>query len=105
EFLCEVEASDRDKIKLSVREERIAPPQPCRITLLIGIPKGKIIESIIQKAVELGAARVVPLVTERVVIRLGEKEGAYKAVKWRQIAVETIKQCGSPWLPLIEPPT
>jgi 16S rRNA (uracil1498-N3)-methyltransferase len=104
DFLCEVEASDRDKIKLAVIEERRVPPRPCEITLLIGIPKGKIIESIIQKATELGVARIVPLLTERVVIKLDAKEVLHKASKWQQIAVEAIKQCGSPWLPVIEPP-
>jgi 16S rRNA (uracil1498-N3)-methyltransferase len=105
EFFSEVEASDRDKIKLTVLEDRIAPPRLCRITLLVGIPKGKIIESIIQKATELGVSRIVPLITERVVIKLDPKEGAHKAAKWQQIAIEAIKQCGSPWLPLVEPPT
>jgi 16S rRNA (uracil1498-N3)-methyltransferase len=103
EFLCEVEASDRDKIKLSVLEHRQSPPRPCQITLLMGIPKGKIIESIIQKATELGAARIIPLLTERVVTKLDAKEAARKAAKWQQIAIEAIKQCGSPWLPTIEP--
>ena len=103
EFLCEVEASDRDKIKLAVLEHRQSPLRPSQITLLVGIPKGKIIESIIQKAAELGAARIVPLLTERVVIKLDSKEAARKAGKWQQIAIEAIKQCGSPWLPVVEP--
>jgi 16S rRNA (uracil1498-N3)-methyltransferase len=105
EYVCEIEASDRDKIKLAVLEERDAPHRLCETTLLIGIPKGKIIESIIQKATELGASRIVPLTTERVVIKLDAKEGARKAAKWQQIAIEAIKQCGSPWLPRIEAPT
>jgi 16S rRNA (uracil1498-N3)-methyltransferase len=104
EFLCEVEASDRDKVKLAVIEGRTAPPRLCRITLLVGIPKGKIIESIIQKATELGASRIVPLITERVVVKLDAREGARKAAKWQQIAIEAIKQCGSPWLPFVEAP-
>src|SRR5436190_6028602 len=104
EFLCEVEGSDRDKIKMSVLEERTAPPRLSRITLLVGIPKGKTIESVIQKATELGASRIVPLLTERVVIKLDQKEAGRKASKWQQIAIEAIKQCGSPWLPLVEAP-
>jgi 16S rRNA (uracil1498-N3)-methyltransferase len=103
EFLCEIEASDRDKIKLAVLEHRQAPSRLSQVTLLVGIPKGKIIESIIQKATELGAARIVPLLTERVAIKLDAKEAVRKAIKWQQIAVEAIKQCGSPWLPAIEP--
>jgi 16S rRNA (uracil1498-N3)-methyltransferase len=74
-----------------------------RLTLLQAIPKGKTFEVIVQKATELGAHRVVPLVTERVVTRL-EKDAEHKMGKWRQVAIESIKQCGSPWLPEISPP-
>jgi len=44
------------------------------------------------------------LLTERVATRLGDREGARKAIKWQAIAIEAIKQCGSAWLPQIEPP-
>jgi 16S rRNA (uracil1498-N3)-methyltransferase len=68
------------------------------------IPKGRIIESIIQKAAELGAARIVPLLSERVVAQLDEESAESKAEKWRQTAVEAIKQCGSAWLPQVDLP-
>jgi 16S rRNA (uracil1498-N3)-methyltransferase len=70
----------------------------------VGIPKGKIIESIIQESVELGARRVVPLLTERVVTRLGERSREHKREQWRQVAIEAIKQCGAAWLPEITAP-
>jgi len=104
EFLCEVAGSDRDKVKLTVLQQRQASPPACRITLLVGIPKAKIIESILQKATELGASRIVPLVTERVVVKLNEREVSRKAAKWQQIAIEAIKQSGAPWLPQVETP-
>ena len=68
------------------------------------IPKGKIIESIIQKATELGASRIVPLLSDRVATQLDDEGAAAKAEKWRQTAVEAIKQCGSAWLPQVEAP-
>lgn len=105
ELLCEVEQFDRDKVKLSVVEKRAIPPLPYEITLLQALPKGKIIESIIQKATELGAFRVVPLLSERVAAApSGKKPAVDKTEKWRLVAVEAIKQCGSGWLPQIEPP-
>jgi len=61
-------------------------------------------DAIIQKATELGAARIVPLLSERVVARLDEEDAARKAMKWRLVAVDAIKQCGSAWLPQVEPP-
>src|SRR4051812_20191047 len=81
EYFCEVIAKNRDSIGLSVNEKRFVPPLPYEITLLQAIPKGKIIESIIQKSVELGANRIVPLMTERVVVQLDKRDLAQKADK------------------------
>lgn len=104
EFLCDVVDFDRDKVQLGVVEQKSVPPPPCPLTLLQAIPKGKIIESIIQKATELGVARIVPLLTERVVTDLDEKHAGRKAEKWQHVAVEAIKQCGAAWLPRVESP-
>ena len=104
EFLCAVENSSRHAVTLSVSLKNFTPPLPCSITLLQAVPKGKIIESIIQKAVELGARRIVPLLTERVVTQLNDEDAGNKRDKWQQVAVEAIKQCGAAWLPKIETP-
>jgi 16S rRNA (uracil1498-N3)-methyltransferase len=104
EILCDVQQSDRDKIRLCVRERKPAATSGCRVTLLQGVPKGKLFESIIQKTTELGAARIVPLLSERVVVHLERKEAARKAAKWQSVAVEAIKQCGTAWLPQLEEP-
>lgn len=104
DFACEVESFDRDKVHLAIVEQRKAAPLPCQITLLQALPKAKLIESIIQKATELGVARVVPLLTERVVSDLDEKHAGRKAEKWQQVAIEAVKQCGMPWLPRVEAP-
>jgi 16S rRNA (uracil1498-N3)-methyltransferase len=104
EFLCAVENSSRNAVTLSVSLKNFTAPPPCSITLLQAVPKGKIIESIIQKAVELGARRIVPLLTEHVVTRLDNRDAADKRTKWQQVAIEAIKQCGAAWLPEIEAP-
>lgn len=104
EMVCAVENFDRDKLQLAVLKTKTIPAPPCPITLLQAVPKGKIIESIIQKATELGAARIVPLLTERVVMDLDEKHAGRKAEKWQQVAIEAIKQCGTAWLPRVEAP-
>ena len=104
EFLCAVENSSRNAVTLSVSLKNFTPPPPCSITLLQAVPRGKIIESIIQKAVELGARRIVPLLTEHVVTRLDDRDAADKRTKWQQVAIEAIKQCGAAWLPQIEAP-
>jgi 16S rRNA (uracil1498-N3)-methyltransferase len=105
EFFCEVENSSRDAVEFRVTKKSFVPPPPCQITLLQALPRGKIIESIIQKSVELGAHRIVPLLTEHVVMRLDGGSAEHKREKWQQVAVEAVKQCGAAWLPKIEAPT
>ncbi len=104
EFVCEVAESDRDKIRLITLEQKQFPAPLCELTLLQALPKGKLIESIIQKATELGASRIVPLLSERVVANLDAKDGERKAAKWQLTAIEALKQCGAPWLPKVEEP-
>jgi 16S rRNA (uracil1498-N3)-methyltransferase len=104
EFLCTVENCSRDAVTLSVSLKNFKPPPLCQITLLVAIPKGKIIESIIQKSVELGAHRVAPILSERVVTQLDGESGEHKREKWEQVGIEAIKQCGASWLPKIDAP-
>jgi len=104
EFFCDVESATKNSLVLAVQEKKFKPAPACAITLLVAVPKGKIIESIIQKAVELGAHRIVPLLTERVVTQLDDDGAEAKREKWQTIAIEAIKQCGAPWLPKVEAP-
>ncbi len=103
-FICAVDSAAKDSLRLSVREKQLVPALPCSITLLVAVPKGKIIEDIIQKAVELGVQRVVPLLTERVITQLDNSGARAKQEKWQHVAIEAIKQCGAAWLPLVEMP-
>ena len=82
------------------------PPLPpvVGMTLGIAIPKGALMDLIVQKAVELGVRRIVPLITERTIVRLSPKEAAAKAEKWRRTALEACKQCGVNELPQVETP-
>ncbi len=104
EFLCEVQECERDQISLAVVNKRLRPAPTCAVTLLQAVPKAKTMDAIIQKATELGASRIVPVLSERVVAHLNEKEAAHKATKWRLVAIEAVKQCGSAWLPEVETP-
>jgi 16S rRNA (uracil1498-N3)-methyltransferase len=101
---CEVVRTRHTQVELKPLEQSSSPRLSYQLTLLQALPKGKLIESIIQKATELGAARVVPLLTQRTVIHLAADERRLKGVKWQAAAIEAIKQCGSPWLTKVEAP-
>ena len=101
---CVVESAGKRAVRVTVRERQHRAPLPCPITLIQAVPKGPAFETIVQKATELGAARIIPLLSERAVVQITGKDSAAKVEKWKQIAIESIKQCGSPWLPVIESP-
>src|SRR5207244_4012521 len=94
----------RDEIRLRKLHATETPPLRCRITLAQAIPKGKNMDLIVQKAVEIGAAEIAPLISERTIVDLGAKEAEQKRTKWQQIAIEAAKQCGQNWLPTVHAP-
>lgn len=97
-------AADKRAVRVGVRERIIHPALPCAVTLLQALPKGRLMDSIVEKATELGAARIVPLLTEHTISRPDDDHAASKLEKWRTTALEAVKQCGNPWLPRVEPP-
>ena len=85
-------------------QETETPPFRWRITLGQAVPKGKNMDLIVQKAVEIGAAEIAPLISERTIVDLDKKEAEQKKAKWQQIAIEAAKQCGQNWLPQVNAP-
>ena len=104
ELLCEAREVASRQFRLAVVQRHSRPPFPCRLTLLQAVPKGKTMDLIVQKATELGVSRIVPLRSERTVPNLDDDSAEAKRDKWRQTAIEALKQCGNPWLPEIELP-
>ena len=74
------------------------------ITLVQSNPKGSNMDWIVQKAVEMGVSRIIPVITERTIVRLNEKEAVAKQLKWKRTALEACKQCGQNILPEIDVP-
>ena len=104
EVTAEIVDLARDGVRLRKLTETETPPLRCRVSLGQAIPKGKNMDLIVQKAVELGAAKICPLVSARTVVDLGEKEARAKQAKWQTVAIEAAKQCGQNWLPEVQPP-
>lgn len=74
---------------------------PCEIVLYQGLPKADKMELIIQKAVELGVARIVPVATKRSVVKLDEKKAQTKLSRWQGIAEAAAKQSKRDMIPVI----
>ena len=104
EVTAEISAADPSEIRLRKLHEAKSPPLRCQITLGQAIPKGKNMDLIVQKAVEIGAAEIAPILSDRTVVRLDEESAASKQSKWQTIAIEAAKQCGQNWLPQVHSP-
>jgi 16S rRNA (uracil1498-N3)-methyltransferase len=74
------------------------------IWLLLALAKGEKVDLVVQKATELGVARVVPFAAERSVVRLEPEKGVERARRWRRIAEEAARQCGRADVPDIDAP-
>jgi 16S rRNA (uracil1498-N3)-methyltransferase len=104
EITVEIVEVARDEVHLRKLQTNESPPLRCRITLGQAIPKGKNMDLIVQKAVEIGAAEIAPMISERTIVDLDAEEAEQKRLKWQQIAIEAAKQCGQNWLPAVQVP-
>src|SRR5881396_946243 len=104
EITAEIVDLGGDEIRLRKLHEAETPPLHCRIVLGQAIPKGKNMELIMQKAVEIGAAEIAPIISDRTVVQVDSESAAQKQAKWQQVAVEAAKQCGQNWLPRMHTP-
>ena len=104
EYMCEIAEENRRTAQLKVIHTHFIPTLPFQITLVQAVTKGKTMDFIIQKATELGVDSIVPIISERSVSQISEKDADAKCRKWNTTAIEAIKQCGRAWLPKISPP-
>jgi len=98
EVTAEVVELNSSEIRLRKIHQASTPALRWQITLGQAIPKGKNMDLIVQKAVEIGASEIAPLISERTIVNLDPKEAAQKQAKWRQVAIEAAKQSGQNWL-------
>jgi 16S rRNA (uracil1498-N3)-methyltransferase len=106
DFDCEITAIDGDNVTVAVTGQRESIGEPTvQVTVYQGLPKSDKMDWIVQKAVESGAARLVPMMTERCVSRPDEKAAAKKRERWQKIAEEAAKQCGRGRIPEVAPLT
>ena len=105
EYQATVVSFTRDTVHVAVGEHlAINRESPLRVTLAQGISRGERMDVVVQKATELGVWRVVPLLTERTVVRLNAAQAANRLRHWHAIAVAACEQCGRNHLPEITAP-
>ena len=104
ELTAEITSTEAAEVRLRKLHEAQTPPLRCQITLGQAIPKRKNMDLIVQKAVEIGAAEIAPILSDRTVVRLDEESAASKQAKWQTVAIEAAKQCGQNWLPRVHVP-
>lgn len=94
-YVCSVEKLDPEQIELQIKETKEMSTEPSvSVTLYQGLPKGDKMELIVQKGVELGVTRIVPVATRRTIVKLDEKKAANKVRRWNGIARSAAEQSG-----------
>lgn len=95
DYHCRLENIDETSVTASVMWRLDGNAElPVTITLFQGLPKGDKLEFIIQKCVELGAVRIIPVRTRRTIVKLDAKKEQAKRKRWMGISESAAKQSG-----------
>ena len=99
DYNCIIGKITEDEALLTALSDAESSELPAKIILYQGLPKGDKLELIIQKAVELGAFRIVPVEMRRSVVKLDDKKKASKLLRWNAIAKSAAEQSGRGRIP------
>jgi 16S rRNA (uracil1498-N3)-methyltransferase len=104
EYAAELIGSGKSGARVAVRAHAdVERESPLYLTLLQGVARGERMDSIVQKATELGVQRIVPLSCEFSVVRLDAANRQRRAEHWRAVAIAACEQCGRNRIPEIGP--
>jgi 16S rRNA (uracil1498-N3)-methyltransferase len=87
-----------------VERTRLDTESPLRLTLAQAVPKGDKMEGIVRMTTELGVSRLIPLLTERTIVRLPPDRWAARLARWQRVAREAAQQSGRAAVPEITAP-
>jgi 16S rRNA (uracil1498-N3)-methyltransferase len=105
EYAASIDAARGGRLTVAVGEPRaVERESPLTLTLAQGVSRGERMDLVVQKATELGVSGIVPLFTERSVVRLGAQQAERKLNHWRAIAIAACEQSGRNRLPSVAPP-
>lgn len=93
EYVCEILGYENDEVQTKILDLHGPSRElPIKVNLYQGLAKGDKMETVIQKMVELGAYRIVPVVTKRAVVKLDAKKAKAKVARWNAISESAAKQ-------------
>ncbi|TDU81883.1 16S rRNA (uracil1498-N3)-methyltransferase [Prosthecobacter fusiformis] len=101
---AEITAVSKSSVSLRITEQKIHAALPHRIHLLPTMIKAEPFEWLLEKAVELGAVSIRPIITERTVVHLTGEHLEKKMIKWQRHMIESAKQCHTPFVTRLEKP-
>ena len=105
EYLGALIEVGKKAVRVELREQLAGQAEsPLRIHLGQGLSRGERMDWAIQKATELGAAVITPIVSERCEVRLKDERADKRLAHWRQVAISACEQCGRSRVPVIHPP-
>ena len=105
EYACRIAACGRDTASVEVLAwQDVERESPLALTLVQALQAGEKMDLTVQKAVELGAARIAPVVSRRSVVRLEGERARKRVAHWRAVAVSACEQCGRNRVPLVHAP-
>lgn len=94
--------ADDDRLLID-GDVRVAPVAPFPVTIAFAVLKGDRNDLVVQKLTELGADRIVPMTTERTVVRWTPERAAAQAKRWERIVEEAVMQSRRTTVPIVEP--
>jgi len=104
EWDAQVERMGRSEVLVRVGAHRDVDREPAvQVHLALGVPANERMDWLVEKAAELGAASIQPLVTERSVLRLSGERAVKKQAHWQAIAAAACEQCGGNRVPRVHP--
>ncbi len=102
EYAAQVELMGRSDVRVTVgAHDPVAREAARAVHLLVGMPTNERMDWLVEKATELGAASITPLVTERTVLKLSGERADKKRAHWQAIAVAACEQCGRNRVPVV----
>lgn len=105
EYEASIDKAHGGEVTVAIGEHQgIERESPLALTLAQGVSRGERMDLVVQKATELGVTRIVPVLTERSVVRLTAQQSDRKLIHWRAITIAACEQCGRNRLPELATP-